>query len=376
MRVWIAALLLLASVLPPAAYAIQVKGLYQAQIPVAGEGAQDRAQALRAALERVLIKVSGKRTAPLSPAIAAVLTDPGRLIDQYRYLTLPAQTLPGQPAPSSPGRALWVRFDPAAIDRSLRAAQLPVWGRERPAVLLWLAVQDGTQRTLVGADNAGAVPTEVEQLARGRGLPLVLPLMDLEDQSRVQFGDVWNGYMDNLLEASRRYAAKVILVGQVQHETSGAWSSRWTFQQGGQQVQWASQGQAEADVLAAGIDGAADTLASRFALAPSGYATSLAAVDVDGVTSLQDYVRVSRYLAALTSVVRVQPYQIDAASVGFQVDARGGWNYLAQEISLGHTLLPEATTITPPVSASAPVGASGGAAPPAPLPVLRYRLAQ
>ncbi|MDE2089173.1 MAG: DUF2066 domain-containing protein [Gammaproteobacteria bacterium] len=374
MRVWIAALWLLASMLPAAAYAIQVKGLYQAQIPVASEGTQDRTQALRAALERVLIKVSGKRTAPLSPAVAAVLTDPARLIDQYRYLTLPAQTTAGQPAPSSPGLALWVRFDSAAIDRSLRAAQLPIWGRERPAVLLWLAVQDGTQRTLVGADNAGTVPTEVGQLAQGRGLPLVLPLMDLEDQSRVQFGDVWNGYMDNLLEASRRYAAKVILVGQVQHETSGAWSSRWTLQQGGQQVQWASQGQAEDDVLAAGIDGAADTLASRFALAPGGYATSLAAVDVDGVTSLQDYVRVSRYLATLTSVVQVQPYQVDASSVGFQVDARGGGGYLAQEIGLGHTLLPEAATTTPPVSVNAPAGA--GAASPATPPVLRYRLAQ
>ena len=376
MRVWIAALLLLASILPAAAYAIQVKGLYQARIPVASEAAQDRAQALRAALERVLIKVSGKRTAPLSRRIAAVLTDPARLIDQYRYLTLPAQAAPGQPVPPSPSLALWVRFDPAAIDRALRAAQLPIWGRERPTVLLWLAVQDGTQRTLVGADNAGTVPTEVEHLARGRGLPLVLPLMDLEDQSRVQFGDVWNGYMDNLLEASQRYAAKVILVGQVQHETSGAWSSRWTLQQGGQQVQWVSQGQAEDDVLAAGIDGAADTLASRFALAPSGYATSLAAVDVDGVTSLQDYARVSRYLAALTSVVQVQPYQVDASRVGFQVDVRGGWNYLAQEISLGHTLLPEATTTTPPVSANIPAVAGSGTASPAPLPVLRYRLAQ
>jgi len=84
-----------------------VLGLYEAEVPVEDQGAEQRQQALREALEEVLNKVAEAQRAPVDPArIDAALEKAERYVQQYRYTE----------------EGLWVLFDRRAVDAMLEQA--------------------------------------------------------------------------------------------------------------------------------------------------------------------------------------------------------------------------------------------------------------
>ena len=200
------------------ASAAEVQGLYDASVPVADQQQPARAQAMRAGLAQVLVRVTGYGGAPQDPVLADMLDDAPHYVQQYRYLTAPpaatatapatAAAAPATTAAAPPPLQLWMAFDPVGIDQALRARHQPVWGRARPLVLVWLAVDDGNgSRHLVSASDGSDESQALEDEAQLRGLPLRLPLWDLEDQSKVAVADVWGGFQETLLAASALAAA-------------------------------------------------------------------------------------------------------------------------------------------------------------------------
>src|SRR5690606_41001353 len=111
---------------------------------------------------------------------------------------------------------LWAQFDGVSLSRALRQAGLPDWGTERPDVLVWLAVDDGGDRYLVSESGGQHIAPLVRQAARRRGLPVTLPLLDVEDQRALLFSDVWGGFFGRVETASQRYQPQVILTGKLQ----------------------------------------------------------------------------------------------------------------------------------------------------------------
>ncbi|HHH39763.1 MAG TPA: DUF2066 domain-containing protein, partial [Sedimenticola sp.] len=71
---------------PEVARAVQVAGLYQAEVPVAGQSAEQRNQAIRAAFAQVLVKVSGRPGIAARKELAAALGNAARYVQQYSYL--------------------------------------------------------------------------------------------------------------------------------------------------------------------------------------------------------------------------------------------------------------------------------------------------
>ena len=97
LRRWLRAALwagLLISLAMTMAEAAETVALYEAEVPVAGQDPQARSQAQRAALGEVLVRVSGNRGAASHPALAPMLEEAARYVQQYRYLEV---LLPGEP---------------------------------------------------------------------------------------------------------------------------------------------------------------------------------------------------------------------------------------------------------------------------------------
>lgn len=205
------------------AHAARVDDLFQVEVAAAGRDAGSRDAALRQALGQVLLRITGTAESLSEPSLRPLLKNPSRFAQQFRFRDIPAES-PGQPEQLR----LWVQFDGVALAREVREAGLPYWGIERPDVLLWLAIDDRGRRYLVSDNSGGRVTHTVSQTANRRGLPLTLPLMDLEDQRAVQFTDVWGGFVGTLEAASERYRPQVILVGKLGHSgSSGGWRGSW-----------------------------------------------------------------------------------------------------------------------------------------------------
>jgi len=320
----------------PMVSAAAAASLFESEVVVSSQSPAERGSALHSALSEVLVRVAGRNNVLDTEPARTLLADPGKLVQQYRYYTRPDS----QP----PVLLLWVRFDEASIRQGLQQQGVSYWGQERPDTLVWLAVEDRGRRYVAAADDDTDVHRQIELAARQRGVPIVFPLMDLEDQSRARFTDIWGGFFDNVLQASVRYRPQAVLIGRLNRSASGGWSSRWNLQVGAESRAWTDSRNDLAQLSQQGIDTAADILAGQFAVAGGGTggSSNSVTIEVRGVDSLADYARIDAYLETLTSVADMQLTQVSGSTLQYSLRLNGSLQDLTRTVSIGSVLEPAA----------------------------------
>ena len=336
-------ILLALVVLPGLSFGAKVSGLYEAEVQVFSQKRSERALAMVSALTEVLAKVSGKRDTTLVDGLAKAIKRPAKFLQQYRYQALPDKERERELEAAGPGadpQLLVFRFDKAAVDKLLSENGLPVWGSTRPSTLVWLAVEDEGRRYMVGSDSVEPIREQLTREARRRGLAVLLPLMDLEDQMALRFTDVWGGFRDSIEQASKRYQTEAVLVGRLYRPSGGEWQGQWTLLERGFMQSWRSAGVLPVEVLDEGIAGAIEVLASRYAPAAGQQQAGLLPITVTDVRNLSDYARVSRYLESLQQVAHVHASRVEADRIIFELDVKGSPEGVVQTIALGNVLIP------------------------------------
>jgi uncharacterized protein len=324
-RVW---LILLAAVLAgPAdqARAVQVQGVYRAEVPVATQEQAKLEQAFKAALETVLVRATGSRGMLNDPAVENLIASAPRYVQQFAYRDTEPMTL-------------WVQFDGAALHGALTEANLPVWGDERPGVLLWLAVQHQGDRYLIAEDSGKEARRIIQGVAAQRGVPILLPLLDIEDRMQVVVADVLAGFNDAVIEASVRYGADAVVIARVIGLRRNLWRAHWQLELGRQSLDWKTKGVSLAQVITEGIHALADALGQRLAVVESTRPRGGLLVSVEGVDSLEDYARLRAYLEDLTLVQDSRTYRIEPGYASFWLQLSGDPADVKRVIALGDML--------------------------------------
>ncbi|MDH5435425.1 MAG: DUF2066 domain-containing protein [Gammaproteobacteria bacterium] len=331
--------------------ASEVDGLYEASVPVVTQEKEERKLAIRAAFEAVIIKVAGDRNAVALLELSGVLENLVPFIQQYRYDKLPETLVVSQTIEPQPTQLLWARFDEAEVNRILQQNNLPVWSRVRPVMLVWLAVEDAGMRFVVDSGSVSDIPAELNRLSKHRGVPVVLPLMDLEDQQNIRVTDIWGNFNEPVRLASERYQAEAILVGRLLRDRSGGWRGRWTFYGNEQStgVHWSNIASTQPELISMGVNGASDWLAQRFSHIFSELEEDNVLLTISDVNQVEHYASVQTYLEKLPSVTQAQAVRIEADNITYQLKLKSGTEDLLQSIKLGKSLVPVETSnpITP-----------------------------
>ena len=308
----------------PLARAVEVAALFTAQVALDEEANNPRQAAYKAALDEVLLRVSGAELVTDQALVELLFPDPSAYVVQFR---------PGDED------TLWVSFDGEAIEAELRNAGQTVWGNDRPVTLVWLAVDWGQgDREIIAADDpnksrrAGRsidrdrlLRKRVLDMAERRGLPVLFPLMDIEDQRSVSFSDIWGGFDEQLLAASARYEVDSILVGRVR--ASSSQRNRWSYFFAGEEQVW--NGQPE---MVVGL--VADRLASEFAIRGD---APLEVVDltVSGIDSVQAYGEMQNLLASTKVIEKFAIDEVQGDVIRYRVEALGGVERLRRALRFG-----------------------------------------
>jgi hypothetical protein len=208
------------------------------------------------------------------------------------------------------------------VDKLLQEQGFPWWGRARPTVLLWLAIDRSDEgsgggfgrRSLIGSDEQPEIQNILLDQAEFRGLPLLLPLWDIEDRSRVRFDDVWEHRLGVLHEASKRYQVQGVLAGRLS-QGADHWVGEWTLDSGGEAQRWQTQGKRD-EALRMAIDSVVAVLAPRSAKADGSLTVQLRVMDI---ATLEDYARVANYLARLAAVKQVRAKRVEPNGVTFAI---------------------------------------------------------
>ena len=149
--------------------------LYEAEVRWSDQDATDRAGAFRQALRQVLVKVTGLRRF----ADTARIETPGR--ERARTRAAVPVTYGerwGTAKRARRSRACGARFDEGAVDRLVREAGLPEWGRTRPSVLAWIAADNDGTLLMVGSEGTEGLAEILRRGAASRGVSLALPLLE------------------------------------------------------------------------------------------------------------------------------------------------------------------------------------------------------
>ncbi|MEN8178178.1 MAG: DUF2066 domain-containing protein [Pseudomonadota bacterium] len=321
------------------ALAETVTDLYVAEVPVYGQADKVRRDAIAEAFAIVLVKVSGDRNLSLRGKLSKLVKRANGYVQQYSYRMLEA-TDDGNLEDAGPDRLLRVRFDEQAVNRQLREHGVPVWGSARPSTLVWLGIEKRGRRTLYRPEHNQGLRDVLEQTASARGLPIIFPLMDLEDSSNLQASDIWGSFEEAIRRASDRYLPDVILVGRVRKRGRKDWTADWSLYQPGDVSTWQTRSSSKQAVAAEGLQRTVDSLAMRFAPRYVEQGVTSLRIRVSGMDNLGDYILVKEYLQSLGLIEQLDLLAAYPESISFIAQVQGGRDALEKGIMLGGVLEP------------------------------------
>jgi hypothetical protein len=229
--------------------------------------------------------------------------------------------------------ALILTFNQSALAQALNESSLPIWSSSRPDVLIWLTLDE----YVIGAQSQRADITErLYAAAEQRGLPILLPLMDLQDQAQVRAADVRGGYVDNVAIASQRYGAAVVLTANMAIENGQA-HINWQTELNGQTEVWHSRGDV-AVAINAGIEELTDRVSRRFTQVVSNPNSYQYDLEISDVTGFADYSRVMDYLKKAQYVTDVNLVKLSADSLFMRISLQGDLDVFKQALSIERVL--------------------------------------
>lgn len=347
-------------------WAVEMKGLYEVEVAVEGQSANQRRTAIREAFRQVLVKVTGNRALLNEQTLRKSQRNASRYVQQYRYRiveravveTLEEGLVEAEQAPVEavapvavePERLLWVRFDATAVNRLLREKGLPIWGSARPSVMVWLSQEQQGQRSMLQPEMLPEMAEAVEEQAQQRGLVVMLPLMDMEDHQQLPASALWGGFAETIQLASSRYDVDVALTGLLLVTENEQWQVEWRLYQDESVEEWIGAKGELSEIVAQGVDQMSSRLAERYTQAAEDDSLSQLQVIVTGIDDLAGYAKVTQYFSSLVMVEQVVLQTMDVNSGEFLLNVRGGEAALTQGVKLGTVLerlvdAPEDTTV-------------------------------
>jgi len=346
--------------------AVEVKDLYQASVAINSQNSRDRAGALKKALAAVMIKVGGEKSVLDNEIIKKSLSNYRSYLSQYRYQQKLLQIADEQG--NKKQLFLFASFNADKINQLFQQANLPLWGSLRPQVLLWLIDEQGLTRSIISNSSASNLPFMVNEFSAQRGLPIMMPLMDLTDANQIKLSDVWGRFQQPIKDASSRYLAEAIAVMRISNSSLVAfdysdkeefesndcgllcaqsqpkeqnyvldWSLLdWSLIKGQQKFSQQYQGADPQVLLQQGLADITELIYQRYALSTTSQNDFV--IEVTNVDSLVTYVDVFDFLSNLSSVKSITLLSANDNARSFNLQLLGSKESVLSSIKLNNKL--------------------------------------
>ena len=327
--------------------AAEVKGLYSAEVLVAAADPFARQDAMKHGLIQVLVKVTGEENLMELQPVTRALKNPQAYVSSFSLASTEEQVPDGK-GKLVEAKKLLVTFEQSAINKLIEDAWLPRWGSNRPTVLLWIAVETNDGRKLLSTDDEHPVIASLAKAAGLRGVPLLMPLMDLTDEASMAVSDVWGLFEEPVLQASQRYQADNVLMGRIYQSPTGDWYGHWRFLMKDQGLMFDGFSEQLDELALQTVGQMARLQAKEYAIIAGGMSSNDISITIDNVSSVADYANVTRYLEKLAPVKRAKIVNVKNTRVAYELETEGGVEQLEKAIDLGEQLTQVVTAARDP----------------------------
>ena len=306
---------------------------YSAEVNVTSQNAAERRGATIRALGLVIVRLTGDQQAAANPVIRRASSNVEALTTSSE-IRQDSDTVNGVPVYKS---TLVVSFDPESVDALISGAGLKYWSNERPKPILWLAIDDGRGARLVtGKQTAVVRPLATRGLERG--MRFLLPAGTSVEQAAVT--SIWSLNAPAMQVLTDRYRNDLQLIGKVYRQPPG-WAADWVMTQAGVELaRWSFADANPRRVIASGVDEGSNALARRDAVFLDTGVAGVYSIDVVGVDTQGDFLRLMSYLQTLAIVRRVTALEATPQTLRLQLDLSIGMKGFRTMVATGGTLAP------------------------------------
>ncbi|MEO7251511.1 MAG: DUF2066 domain-containing protein [Arenimonas sp.] len=289
--------------------------LYSTEVSV--NSANEKRGATIRALGQVIVRLTGNAQAASNPVVRRAASDIDSLTTSAE-IRQDTQTVNGVPVYRS---ILAASFDPDAVDAVIAGAGLKFWTGLRPKPMLWLAIDDGRgPRLVTGKETAVVKPLAMRGLERG--MRYLLPAGTALELQAVP--SIWSLNAAGIRVLSSRYRNDAQLIGKVYRQAPG-WAADWLLTESGVELaRWSFSDADPRKVIASGVDEGANAIAKRDAVYLDSGIAGLYSIDVIGVGSQADYLRLIAYLQHVPVVRKLTAVEANPDYLRLQVDLSVG----------------------------------------------------
>lgn len=346
-QAWIAALCFIVMVgMASSAHANQgFAQMLAGEIQVEGQSRNERQQVLPRIFSDVLVRVTGNPAVLENAQVRSELRNVNDYLLQFGYQS------------SDEGLTLIASFDETRIRQLLQRAGFPLWTGQRPQLLLWLAEDDPTRGVrLVGRTEERDFIKAFQRETRRRGIQILMPLLDLQDQMAITPRDVWGRFEQEIAAASARYPVEGVISARLfqmepdgdttvllSGESTGSAFSNDADEQSNLYVLEAGinigdlrfveviEAESEAEVAERFVNQVVDRIAQVF-IGESEDGNADIIVRFRGVNQLSQVLQAEQLLQQQGQVYRVQLRRYQQGTADFAVQLNGGARWLSQAL--------------------------------------------
>ncbi|SIO56765.1 hypothetical protein SAMN05443247_08370 [Bradyrhizobium erythrophlei] len=241
--------------------------LYRAQTIVTGQGEANRIVGFAAALEDVLIKVSGAQKLAGSGRLAAYKSNAKDFVRAFSY----HDQMSGTPTRDEQGTRdrpydLTVDFEETKIDALLHALGLRPWHAHRPVLAALVEMQLGAKQYMItsDADQSALQRESLLAAAARRGMNVVLPSAAALAKAGITRTEPGTRTSRAWGPAVAGQGGEATLVGRlVWDDRELGWATQWRIDWHGRTHRWQVRGTNFDEAFRRGIGGAAQVLSGN-----------------------------------------------------------------------------------------------------------------
>lgn len=356
--------------------------IYSAKVLVKTQAEAERNRAASTTLPEVAVRASGRSDAATNAVIKAAQGRAENYLFGFSYSDYVATLSEGEA--SVPAMQLTLNYSPEAIAKLLREAQLPLWPKPRPKLLIWVALQDVDALKVQAPE---ALVAALKESAAKRGLPVVVAAQDIEDQLSLTPTDLWRVNERQIDIASLRYKADAVLLLRLTPKSLGViaepatadelaeglvsdavasslassaassdadqsvssaaehvelppepWVAQWRLLTHPERLHETLSAATDAELASLVINNVTDVLAQRYALAAGETGEAAYYLQINGINDFRSFKQAQDYLQKLAVFKRVDTVKTDAQSLLVKVQTEGDLALVLSTLALGDRL--------------------------------------
>lgn len=312
------------------AYANEIEHLNIGRVQIEDQRSSAQKQAGRRAFEQVLIKLSGNPNVLKQQVLRKSADNFEQFLISSSFLTINNELV------------YQATFNQDKLIDLLQFSQQAVWGNRRPSTVFWLAYKDinTQQSTIINQVSDSTWVQDIETYAFQRGLEIMIPLGDLDDELAVNEYDVMGLFAPTIARYSSRYAVDYTLVARIELgfdevESKEAFIAHWVVVGNDDIYESKSAGSTADLALQKMMFDYAGLLASRYAISSEALNENKQfALTIDGIESLAIYAELIEALNNVTVINDIMLRKQNGAISEFEIDAMADVSILRRILKL------------------------------------------